>query len=134
MSHRQWLALGLASVVLALASALTVLVRLGVDLPKPLAVAYEKTELFLLDTVRLTFRLDRNAGQKPVDVFAAPLGILDPNRIFAWVEHYDDLGRPTLAKAGPVPVAARLLDPAWQGDPNHRQVQDAPTTGRHHKK
>lgn len=73
---------------------------------------FDGVELFLRDTVRLTFK-DRADGNSADSVFVAPKGILQKDAIFKWVENPEVI-ESRYAEVPPPPAApSRLLDSQW---------------------
>lgn len=138
LAPRQWLVVAVFSGLLAFGSGLYLAVLAGMPLGGPVAQLFDRTELFIRDTIRLTFK---NRSEKRImtgepAVFMAPLGILEPDRTFKWL----DAPELSMVSAGsasaevpvavvPVPVAvstqplhvpvkvpSRVLDPDWKPD------------------
>ena len=116
-SMRTWAMVISLSFVLACSSGLVLMVSAGVQLPEPLASGYKRVELFLRDTVRLTFKPSKESQQMSETVYMAPPGILDERRNFVLLEPIKEL---SVAQAvvmddpRKVKTPARLLDPSWQ--------------------
>ncbi len=116
-SIRTWAWLIGCCLVLACGSVLVLAVSAGVQLPEPLASWYTRVELFARDTVRLTFKPQKEARQMSETVYMAPPGILDEKRNFVWI---DGITEHRLAQAlvpddpRKVKTPSRLLDPSWQ--------------------
>lgn len=116
-SLRTWAVVVSLSFVLAFSSALVLAVSSGVQLPEPLATWYKSVELFVRDTIRLTFKPHKATRQVSETVYMAPPGILDEKRHFVWVEAVNEVNLPTSAAQADVrkvKAPARLLDPDWQ--------------------
>ena len=116
-SMRTWALVTGLSFVLAFSSVLVLAVSAGVQLPEPLASWYTQVELFARDTVRLTFKPQKEARQMSETVYMAPPGILDEKRNFVWIEGIT--GASLAQAAAPddprkVKTPSRLLDPSWQ--------------------
>jgi hypothetical protein len=136
-TFRQWVAIVLSSLLLAIGSGLYLAVGLGFQLSEPWASVYDRGELFLRDTVRLTFQ-DRDVlpASRRLDetVFMAPLGILEQNKQFNWLADVllpsaaaASSAAPTVASGASglpalpsglarVKTPSRLLESDWQPD------------------
>ena len=130
-SPHQWLVAALVSVCLAVGSGLFLAVSLGLPLGQPLASWYDRCELFVRDTSRLTFRHTQGKTVKTLDdtVFMAPIGILEPNRRFIWLSPAStallsvdpssaSLASDGVQQPGPggflrVKTPPKVLDPDW---------------------
>ena len=81
------------------------------DLP---ILAFDSLELFIRDTVRLSFtaRIKNNVISQ--DVFVAPQGLLDKEANFQWLDESQDADARLIIE-GALPIAPpRLLDAQWQ--------------------
>lgn len=133
-TFRQWVWIVSFSLLLAVGSGLFLAVAAGYKMSEPWAGWYDRSELFVRDTIRLTFQ-DRSA--KPVidrpyeTVFMAPPGILEQNKQFNWLTNEALPGAVVSSAAAQqeaaafpvspdglarVKVPARLLEPDWQPD------------------
>ena len=109
-SPQLWLAIALASLLLASGSGVLLFSRLSNDQKDKLYVPYDLVRRFMRDTVRLTFKTDQNKEA----VFVAPKRILEQSASFKWVDEYQDFTA-RLEDALPEPKApVRLLDPDWK--------------------
>ncbi len=106
--------IALLSLVLAVSSAMVLRVAAGGKLSEPFATWYDRTELFLRDTVRLSFKTNLRGSKSLADVFVAPPGILDEVKVFNWVDSFTDLGRVSENSAQKPKAPVRVLDPQWQ--------------------
>lgn len=138
LTPRQWLVVAVLSGLLAFGSGLYLAVWAGMPLGGPVARLFDRTELFIRDTIRLTFK---NRSEKRImtgepAVFMAPLGILEPDRTFKWLDALEPLVVPVGAASGEAPAAvvtapaavstpqshvsakapSRMLDPDWKPD------------------
>jgi hypothetical protein len=105
------------SSVVALSSALVLAVSAGVRLNGPLGSVYDRVELFVRDTIRLTFKTDRRSAAPTETVFMAPPGILDPGKNFNWlvIEEKSTAQAPAENnRVSQFKAPQRLLDPDWQ--------------------
>jgi hypothetical protein len=117
LSPRAWLIISILSLVVALSSALVLAVSAGARIDGPLGSVYDRVELFVRDTIRLTFKTDRHSAMPSESVFMAPLGILDERKKFNWLVTEGGTVALTLAKQTSMPptkTPPRLLDPDWQ--------------------
>lgn len=131
-SPRQWLAITVLCGLLAFGSGLFLTVSAGWQLAQPWASWYDNADIFIRDTIRLTFRdRSRRGGRRTAAlVFTAPPGILDPRTQFHWPdavvpveseasEDQPAVVRPSARVVGaPVKTPASLLDPSWRPDFN----------------
>lgn len=109
-SPKVWLAIALASLLLASGSGVVLFSKLSNDQKDKLYVPYDLVRRFLRDTVRLTFKTDQTKDA----VFVAPKRILEQSASFKWVDEYKDFAAQP-EDAVPEPKApVRLLDPDWQ--------------------
>lgn len=109
-SPKVWLVIAVASLLLASGSGMVLVSHLSEGQKDKLFWAYDSVGRFMRDTVRLTFKTDKNKDA----VFVAPRGILEQATAFKWVEGYQDF-TPQPESAPPAPKApVRLLDPAWK--------------------
>ena len=116
-SLRTWAVVVSLSSVLAFSSALVLAVSFGVALPEPLAAGYKRVELFVRDTIRLTFKPHKPNQMASDTVYMAPPGILEEKRGFVWLEAGVQASAPQVAALTDVHKAKaplRLLDPNWQ--------------------
>jgi|APCry1669189241_1035207.scaffolds.fasta_scaffold26563_2 hypothetical protein len=108
-SPRAWLAICLLSSVLAVASAWVLISHHDRDSTDQWYSLYDSVARFAHDTIRLTFKTDGRVAA----VFVAPIGILNPNASFIWVQDYPDF-QPRPEDVAPRPLApTRLLDSDW---------------------
>ena len=108
-SPRAWLGISVLSLVMAVASTWVLISHNGRNPTDGLYSVYDAVARFAHDTIRLTFKTDR----KPVAVFVAPVGILNPKATFNWVQSYLDF-RPQFEELAAEPKApVRLLDADW---------------------
>ena len=108
-SPRAWLGISVLSLVMAAASTWVLISHNGRNPTDGLYSVYDAVARFARDTIRLTFKTDR----KPVAVFVAPVGILNPKATFNWVQDYLDF-RPRFEELTAEPKApVRLLDADW---------------------
>lgn len=103
----------LVSVVLAVGSGAVLVSREDNGLGRLLARTYDTAELFLRDTIRLTFK-SRSIRDTQEVVFVAPLGILNRELEFNWTDDVRDLESLTETDLSEPTAPVRLLDPAWQ--------------------
>lgn len=109
-SPKVWLAVALVSLLLAGGSSWVLLSHLGAGAKDGLYSAYDSAARFMHDTIRLTFRTDKQRAA----VFVAPVGLLNPKTDFNWVTNYQDF-KPRSEETAPTPKAPPgLLDPAWK--------------------
>lgn len=109
-SPRVWLVIAVASMLLASGSGMVLGSHLSEGQKDKLFWVYDSVGRFMRDTVRLTFKTDKNKDA----VFVAPLGILKQATVFHWVENYQDFV-PRFEDTPPEPKApVRLLDPDWK--------------------
>ena len=127
LSRRAWaLVIGL-SFMLALVSGLVLAVSAGMILPGPLDDWYRRSELFVRDTIRLTFKTSHSGKpakrnvQADESIFMAPPGILDETRSFDFPAEAAEAELSKVLAGNPVRktlAPTRLLDPDWQ--PEHK--------------
>lgn len=109
-SPKVWLVIAVASLLLASGSGMVLVSHLGEGQKDTLFRVYDSVGRFMRDTVRLTFKTDKNKDA----VFVAPRGILKQATAFNWVENYQDFV-PRSEDTPPEPKApVRLLDPDWK--------------------
>lgn len=109
-SPKVWLVIAVASMLLASGSGMVLVSHLSEGQKDKLFWVYDSVGRFMRDTVRLTFKTDKNKDA----VFVAPRGILKPATVFHWVENYQDFV-PRSEDTPPEPKApVRLLDPDWK--------------------
>ncbi|MEI6733291.1 MAG: hypothetical protein WCK94_04935 [Comamonadaceae bacterium] len=97
------------SSVLAVASAWVLISHHDRDSTDQWYSLYDSVARFAHDTIRLTFKTDGRVAA----VFVAPIGILNPNASFIWVQDYPDF-QPRPEDVAPRPLApTRLLDSDW---------------------
>ncbi len=129
---RQWVTIVVISLLLALASGLFLAVGAGFQMSEPWAGWYDRSELFVRDTIRLTFqdRSDKPVVDRPYEtVFMAPPGILEQNKQFNWLAEdvlADATVSATVLQEAALPVSPaglarvkvpnRMLEPDWQPD------------------
>ena len=73
------------------------------------------------NAAQLWRRSAKTDGRPPLEVFAAPLGLLDEHAELVWVTQFEDVAEPNAAPAtaaggtGPAgaPMLDRILDPSW---------------------
>jgi hypothetical protein len=120
VTAKTWLLIAVLSLVLAVSSAMFLTVASGVKLSGPLASLYDGVELFLRDTVRLTFKTGRSKKQVTETVYMAPPGILDEKKTFTWLDFDKVMAEAKSNQATPsvgvvtVRSPSRILDPTWQ--------------------
>jgi hypothetical protein len=117
MSPRAWVMVMVLSLVVALSSAMVLAVSAGARLDGPLGAIYDRVEMFVRDTIRLTFKTDRHISELAVTVFMAPPGILEQGKNFNWLDNNEKLVAVTPAaqtKVSILKAPQRLLDPDWQ--------------------
>jgi hypothetical protein len=109
-SPKAWLGISVLSLLMA-GGSVWVLVSRGVQNPKDgLYTIYDPVTRFVNDTIRLTFKSDKNQTA----VFVAPLGILNQKARFNPLESYVDF-QPVLEDVAPKPQApVHLLDQEWK--------------------
>ncbi len=106
----------LVSMVLAAGSSLVLLASFNAPAGYWTGRAFDATELFLRDTVRLSFK-DKIPEDSDSSVFVAPQGILEKDAAFKWLADIADIADvPLPADAASVPAAApaAILDPNWE--------------------
>lgn len=109
-SARGWLAIALVSLVLAISSSWVLLSRAGEHPLDPVFASYDAVTRFVHETIRLTFKTDKQRAA----VFVAPLGLLNQKASFNWVKNYRDF-KPRLEDQVPGPQAPeQLLNSAWK--------------------
>ena len=109
-SPRAWLGISLLSLLMAGGSAWVLVSRDGHHPKDGLYSLYDPVARFVNDTIRLTFKSDRNQTA----VFVAPLGILNQKAKFNPLENYLDY-QPRPEDAAPRPQApVQLLDQEWK--------------------
>ena len=114
LEPRTWLVVMSISLLLAVSSGWVLVSRHNnsvTDLP---ILAFDSLELFIRDTVRLSFtaRIKNNVISQ--DVFVAPQGLLDKEANFQWLDESQDADA-RLITEGALPIAPpRLLDAQWQ--------------------
>ena len=114
-SPRVWLLVGLVLGVLAAGSGILLTSRGDDGVNSLLVRAYDSTELFVRDTIRLSFK-DRKVRGVQDAVFVAPKGILDKKMMFTWIDDVKDMEQKP-EEAAPEPLApVRILDPQWRPD------------------
>lgn len=112
LSPTGWLIVIVGSMILATGAALILLARVDGPQRNVPGQLFDAVELFLRDTVRLTFK-DRADGNSSDAVFIAPKGILQKDATFVWVEN-PEVMESRHAEVLPPPAApARLLDSDW---------------------
>lgn len=112
------------SFVAAVCSALVLAVSVGVKLPEPLAAWYDRSEVFVRDTIRLTFKTAKHSGEMTEMVYMAPPGILEEKRNFTWLQDVAAAATAAVSsqhaavEANPkkIKTPGRLLEPDWQPD------------------
>ena len=108
-SPRAWLGISVLSLMMAAASTWVLISHNDRNPTDGLYSVYDAVARFVHETIRLTFKTDR----KPVAVFVAPVGILNPKATFNWVQGYLDF-RPRFEELAAEPKApVRLLDADW---------------------
>lgn len=105
--------------VLALSSALVLAVATGTGLPQPLGTWYDRTELFVRDTIRLTFKTDQRSLPTADMVYMAPPGILEQNKPFNLIDVTASVvalpaSASSVAAGSAMKSPIGLLDPDWQ--------------------
>lgn len=112
---RQWLGIVLASAMLAAFSGYILWSRMDKVLLDVPSKWYDRAEIFVLDTIRLSFSR-RKLLVRDASVFVAPKGILEKDATFNWLE--DAAAITQMADLRPaLPVAPpQLLDPDWKPD------------------
>ena len=119
-SARTWMVMVGLSFLLAFGSTLVLAVNAGVPLPQPLGDGYKSAELFVRDTIRLTFRprfKSKRLAEVSETVFMAPVGILEEKRNFVWLEAVSMPVQPQVEQAGVQKSGkgpSRLLEPDWR--------------------
>lgn len=119
-SARTWMVVVGLSFLLAFGSTLVLAVNAGVPLPQPLGDWYKSAELFVRDTIRLTFRprfKNKRIAEVSETVFMAPVGILEERRNFVWLEAVSMPVQPQEEQTGVQKLGkgpSRLLEPDWQ--------------------
>lgn len=109
-SPKVWLAVALVSLLLAGASSWVLLSHLGGGVKDGWYSVYDSAARFVHETIRLTFRTDKQRAA----VFVAPVGLLNPKADFNWIESYQDF-KPRAEDTASEPKApAGLLDPDWK--------------------
>ncbi|MDD2810174.1 hypothetical protein [Rhodoferax sp.] len=117
-SPRVWAVVVVVSFVLAMGAGLVLAVSRGVVLPQPLGTWYDRSEVFMRDTVRLTFQ-SRKKGSVGVSetVYMAPPGILEQDKAFIWLAEDVLVAQQVAvsqAQTKPKLTPLRLLDAGWQ--------------------
>ena len=104
-----WLGISVLSLKMAAASTWVLISHNDRNPTDGLYSVYDAVARFVHETIRLTFKTDR----KPVAVFVAPVGILNPKATFNWVQGYLDF-KPRFEELAAEPKApVRLLDADW---------------------
>ncbi len=110
VSPKAWLAMSLVSLLLAGGASWVLLAQRGMSSKDALFSAYDAVVRFTHETIRLTFKTDR----KMASTFVAPIGILNHEANFNWVQSYQDF-KPRAEDTPAEPKAPeRMLDPSWQ--------------------
>ena len=123
-SVRTWAWVVSLSFVFAVCSALVLAVSVGVKLPEPLGGWYDRSEVFVRDTIRLTFKTAKHSGEMNEMVYMAPPGILEEKRNFNWLQDAATAATAAVSSqhaavgADPkkIKTPGRLLEPDWQPD------------------
>jgi hypothetical protein len=112
LSPTGWLIVILGSMIVATGAALILLARVDGPQRHVPGQLFDAVELFLRDTVRLTFK-DRADGNASDSVFIAPKGILQKDATFVWVENSEVIESRRADILPPSAAPARLLDSDW---------------------
>ena len=111
-SPKAWLGISVLSLLMAGGSAWVLVSHDGRNPKDGLYSLYDAVARFGHDTIRLTFKTDRNQAA----VFVAPVGILNQKATFNWVQGYQDF-KPRFEDLAAEPKApVRLLDADWKPD------------------
>ena len=112
LSPTGWLIVVVGSMILATGATLTLLARADGPQKHVPAQLFDAVELFVRDTVRLTFK-DRADGNASDSVFIAPKGILQKDATFHWVENSEVIESRRAEVLPPSMAPTRLLDSDW---------------------
>jgi hypothetical protein len=108
----RWLFVILVSMVLAAGSSLVLLASFNAPAGYWTGRVFDAAELFLRDTVRLSFK-DKIPEESNNSVFVAPQGILEKDAAFKWLAELADVPPPADAASAPAAAPAAILDPNW---------------------
>jgi hypothetical protein len=127
-SPKVWLSIAVGSLVLAAGAGLLLLSRLDGPRQVHLGSTFDAIELFVRDTIRLSFKSRNPKGFQDI-AYVAPKGLLDKSMTFKWIDPAEETP-PTPDEQAPVIQALaplRLLDPTWN------PVFAAPPHGKEHQ-
>ena len=114
LEPRTWLIVILMSLILAAGSGWVLLYRTNAQAADAPLHAFDLVELFIRDTIRLSFTSRSKKAGISDDVFVAPKGLLDKDTTFKWLDDSQDIAD-SLKNSMPAPLAPpRLLDSQWQ--------------------
>ena len=109
-SPSAWLAISVASAVLAAGSGVVLVSHLNLHADDAFAPVYDGVRRFTRDTIRLTFKTDEGPQET---VFVAPRGILEQATVFKVVEKYEDFVPNVMASEAKAQAPSRVLDADW---------------------
>lgn len=109
----RWLFVILVSMALAAGSSLVLLASFNAPAGYWTGRAFDAAELFLRDTVRLSFK-DKIPEDSDSSVFVAPQGILEKDAVFKALAEIPDAPAPAEAAATPSAAPSAILDPQWE--------------------
>lgn len=112
LSPKGWLLVAVGSLAVATGAAWILLARVEGPQRHVPGQLFDAVELFLRDTVRLTFK-DRADGMATDSVFVAPKGILQQDATFKWVENPEVIESRRVEILPPSAAPTRLLDSDW---------------------
>ena len=109
-SPSAWLAISVASAVLAVGSGVVLASRINLRTDDAFLPVYDWVRRFTRDTIRLTFKTDEGPQET---VFVAPRGILEQATVFKVVEKYEDFVPNVTASEAKAQAPSRVLDADW---------------------
>ena len=109
-SPSAWLAISVASAVLAVGSGVVLASRINLRTDDAFLPVYDWARRFTRDTIRLTFKTDEGPQET---VFVAPRGILEQATVFKVVEKYEDFVPNVTASEAKAQAPSRVLDADW---------------------
>ena len=111
-SHKAWLLIAVISAVLASVSGSVLLYKFDYAFKDQIGRAFDSVELFMRDTVRLSFKNKKIAGA-PDAAFVAPKGLLDQKMVFNWLDDKQDASLQSEEFRREAQAPLRILDPSW---------------------
>jgi hypothetical protein len=117
LSPGVWLRLVLGSLVLATGAGLWLWSPLNAQQEKRIGSTWDAIELFLRDTIRLSFKARNPKGFQDI-AYVAPIGILDKTMTFKWIDPVAVSASTASEQTQVAPALAplRLLDATWSPD------------------